>query len=75
MGERVIFHELFSTFLLKKEGYNELSRVSRNFSSIFVQNCLKILRFSSEEPMLFLLFSVVNLHSNYYKTLSIYFQN
>ena len=36
MGERVIFHELFSTFLLKKEGYYELSRVSPNFSSIFV---------------------------------------
>ena len=75
MGESVIFHELFSTFLLKKEGYYELSRVSRNFSSIFVHNCLKILRFSTEEPMLFLLFSVLNMRSNYYKTLSIYFQN
>ena len=34
MGERGIFHELSSTFLLKK-GYYEKSRVSRNFSTIF----------------------------------------
>ena len=75
MGERGIFHEVFSMILLKKEGYYELSWFSRNFSTIFVQNCLKILRFSTEEPMLFVLLSVVNLHSNYYKTFSIHFHN
>ena len=44
-------------------------------SKPFFQNCQKILGFSTEEPMLFLLLSVVNLHSNYYKTFSIHFHN